>query len=649
VVGGYRGAPGPPPGNPIGDVADSDSAPGRYILVYPQGCDVSNHLSLFLCVADYDKLRPGWSHFAQFTVAVVNREPRKSKYSDTLHRFCRKEHDWGWKKFTVLDKLGDGFLQEDRLVIKAQVQVLHERPGRPFSCLEAGYRRELVRVYLSNVEAICRKAAGEAADALKELRAEPAAFRAFWAACSARQRADLAEERGDVVLRAVARRFFNEKEVTSTLVMDALHAGCRALSAKVEEPGAPVESEPRVCFNMLQNRVVLRGCLLTALERCAAGLDLRGAIWELGEEVEGGASASGRDGGGDVTDARTSAARDERRLALLGRRCVEAHVVVALFAGRVGSAYREALALQRQEALIAEEEAAAAAAAELNSRARDKKARAKARKREAAAEAAAIASEAAVAAAAQASAAAVHEFRELQAATPMAVEVATPDVSEASDARGGESSGGGGSSSDGDAAPQCPACGQASLAAEERIAALEAEMVALLVELETSAHSCVAEKARADEAISELAVMRTRVAAAEAQLAMRPPMVAALPARPPPPSPKGKVAPRAAAPIKAAAAGGLAPPSAATIGSSLQTSGTAATTLPPGQQISYRAVAAAPASAARALPAPLKPASDATSAASPPPAQPRAPGVPGESPGLSDFPHMRLIDELLWE
>jgi hypothetical protein len=31
----------------------------RYILVYPQGCDVSNHLSLFLCVANHDKLLPG--------------------------------------------------------------------------------------------------------------------------------------------------------------------------------------------------------------------------------------------------------------------------------------------------------------------------------------------------------------------------------------------------------------------------------------------------------------------------------------------------------------------------------------------------------------------------------------------------------------
>ena len=37
----------------------------RYLLVYPHGCDVANHLSLFLCVADYDKLLPGWSQFAQ--------------------------------------------------------------------------------------------------------------------------------------------------------------------------------------------------------------------------------------------------------------------------------------------------------------------------------------------------------------------------------------------------------------------------------------------------------------------------------------------------------------------------------------------------------------------------------------------------------
>jgi len=128
-----------------------------YILIYPQGCDVCNHLSLFLCVANHDKLLPGWNHFAQFTIAVINRDPKKSKYSDTLHRFRKKEHDWGWKKFMELSKLHDGFIVEDVLTIKAQVQVIREKTDRPFRSLDGQYRRELIRVYLSNVEKICRR------------------------------------------------------------------------------------------------------------------------------------------------------------------------------------------------------------------------------------------------------------------------------------------------------------------------------------------------------------------------------------------------------------------------------------------------------------------------------------------------------------
>ena len=102
-----RACPPEPPRPPPSCSVSAACAPaGRYILVYPQGCDVCNHLSLFLCVADYDKLLPGarlappgcrpaparlvelsvgrragWSHFAQFTIAVVNKDPKKSKYS----------------------------------------------------------------------------------------------------------------------------------------------------------------------------------------------------------------------------------------------------------------------------------------------------------------------------------------------------------------------------------------------------------------------------------------------------------------------------------------------------------------------------------------------------------------------------------------
>ena len=96
----------------------------------------------------------GWSHFAQFTIAVGNMDPKKIKYSgelnlvvlslgsysicillpfsgvnevvfvDTLHRFWKKEHDWGWKKFMELSKIQDGFLVDDVLEIIAQVQVI---------------------------------------------------------------------------------------------------------------------------------------------------------------------------------------------------------------------------------------------------------------------------------------------------------------------------------------------------------------------------------------------------------------------------------------------------------------------------------------------------------------------------------------------
>ena len=101
-------------------------------MIYPQGCDVCNHLSLFLCVANHDKLLPGmlvncdlyiflcnlnhfscflvylifpllfffflsffvcvktgWGHFAQFTIAVVNKDPKKSKYSGWLETYLQ--------------------------------------------------------------------------------------------------------------------------------------------------------------------------------------------------------------------------------------------------------------------------------------------------------------------------------------------------------------------------------------------------------------------------------------------------------------------------------------------------------------------------------------------------------------------------------
>lgn len=56
-------------------------------------------------------------------------------FADTLHRFWKKEHDWGWKKFMELSKVLDGFIDADTLIIKAQVQVIRFGTHHCYMCL----------------------------------------------------------------------------------------------------------------------------------------------------------------------------------------------------------------------------------------------------------------------------------------------------------------------------------------------------------------------------------------------------------------------------------------------------------------------------------------------------------------------------------
>ena len=315
--------------------------------MYPQGCDVCNHLSLFLCVADYDKLLPGWSHFAQFTIAVVNKDPKKSKYSDTLHRFCKKEHDWGWKKFMELSKVLDGFTVADTLVIKAQVQVIRENLTRPFRCLDAQYRRELVRVYLTNVEGICFRFIEERRQALGHLCVDMQGLKYFWEELDGGEKIKLSTEKADGVLKSVVKRFFNEKEVTSTLVMDALHSGCKALDpTNTGKLGCAFNEEsksPYVKLSPDDNQFEVNGDLLRILDAAAAD-----SLPRFSDEKD----EKGEDAGKDSVE------RDEKRLAELGRQTVEIFVISQICIQKLETAYREHAALKLQEDLIREEEEA---------------------------------------------------------------------------------------------------------------------------------------------------------------------------------------------------------------------------------------------------------------------------------------------------
>ncbi|KAK1430402.1 hypothetical protein QVD17_13109 [Tagetes erecta] len=328
-----------------------------YILIYPQGCDVCNHLSLFLCVANHDKLLPGWSHFAQFTIAVVNKDPKKSKYSDTLHRFWKKEHDWGWKKFMELSKVLDGFVDADTLIIKAQVQVIRERADRPFRCLDRQYRRELVRVYLSNVEQICRRFVEEKRGRLGKLiedKARWSSFCSFWSGIDQNSRYRMSREKSDSILKVVVKQFFIEKEVTSTLVMDSLHSGLKALEDQYKnykiKGKCDSEEVPIVPVVQMENDTfVLVDDVLLLLERAA--------IEPLPPKEEKGPQNRTKDGGSGEDYSKDSLERDERRLTELGRRTIEIFVLAHIFS-KIEVAYQEAISLKRQEELIREEEEA---------------------------------------------------------------------------------------------------------------------------------------------------------------------------------------------------------------------------------------------------------------------------------------------------
>ncbi|KAJ8764596.1 hypothetical protein K2173_006468 [Erythroxylum novogranatense] len=353
-----------------------------YILIYPQGCDVCNHLSLFLCVANHDKLLPGWSHFAQFTIAVVNKDSKKSKYSDTLHRFWKKEHDWGWKKFMELSKVSDGFLDAaDTLIIKAQVQVIREKAHRPFRCLDCHYRRELVRVYLTNVELTCRRFVEERRGKLGRLIEDKnrwSSFCAFWLGMDQNTRRRMSREKTDVILKVVVKHFFIEKEVTSTLVMDSLYSGLKALEGQTKSKKNRLKlldneemTTPMICVD--KDMFVLVDDVLLLLERAA--------MEPLPPKDEKGPQNRTKEGNSGEELNKDSVERDERRLTELGRRTVEIFVLSHIFNHKIEVAYQEAVALKRQEELIREEEAAWLAESEQKSKRgaleRDKKSKKK--------------------------------------------------------------------------------------------------------------------------------------------------------------------------------------------------------------------------------------------------------------------------------
>ena len=79
--------------------------------------------------------------------------------------------------------------------------VCRDRPSLPFRCLDPQYRRELVRVYLTNVEGICRRFVEEKQESLLRIRETAASFKAYWISQSASERKLLVQHKGADMLK----------------------------------------------------------------------------------------------------------------------------------------------------------------------------------------------------------------------------------------------------------------------------------------------------------------------------------------------------------------------------------------------------------------------------------------------------------------
>ncbi|CAA7057369.1 unnamed protein product [Microthlaspi erraticum] len=310
-----------------------------YILIFPKGCD--NNLSVLLCAANYDNLRPGWNHFAQFTVALVNTaDPKKSKHRDKLHRFCNRMRIWGWPEFIELPKLQDGYLDDSgSLLITSQVQVI--------------------------------------------------SFSDFWLGLDQNFKREMSRERRDVIHEQLVTIFFDENEVTSTLLMDAFYSGLKSLALEGQTKTRPrvtdTEDLPAPMVRMDGDMFVLVDDFVLLLERAALEPSL--------PEDDKGSQTPTKDENARYAVDNEATEREERRLTELGRFAVERFVLGHLFINKIERPYQEAVAWTRQEDLIREEEEAllvererkakrGAAEKEKKSKKKKKKNKGKAKKKE---------------------------------------------------------------------------------------------------------------------------------------------------------------------------------------------------------------------------------------------------------------------------
>jgi hypothetical protein len=262
-----------------------------------------------------------------------------------------------------LSKLNEGFVVDDVLIIKAQVQVIREKAERPFRCLDCQYRRELVRVYITNIDQICRRFIDDRRLKLSRLvddKVRWSSFRAFWLSIDPATKRRMSREKTDTILKVLVKHFFAEKEVTSTLVMDSMYSGLKSLEYQSMNKKCFLSNgdEVWVPYPMVyidQDTFMLADDVVTLIERAVS--DTWPQQTAPAKDEKGSQNRTKEGNSGEDFSSVHHYDRDDRRLTELGRRTVEFFALIQIFS-RVEVAHQEAVALRRQEELIREEEAA---------------------------------------------------------------------------------------------------------------------------------------------------------------------------------------------------------------------------------------------------------------------------------------------------
>ncbi|XP_030457819.2 MATH domain and coiled-coil domain-containing protein At3g58410-like [Syzygium oleosum] len=96
----------------------------KRILIFPKGNN-TEHLSIYLDVADSTRLPYGWSRNAHFKLILVNQNDYgNSCIKETEHIFTSRESDWGFTSFIPLCQVHDsccGYLVNNTLMVVAEI------------------------------------------------------------------------------------------------------------------------------------------------------------------------------------------------------------------------------------------------------------------------------------------------------------------------------------------------------------------------------------------------------------------------------------------------------------------------------------------------------------------------------------------------